>query len=170
MGRLPKIKTPSLTALYLPLGPGHDHISLPSAAAGTDKPLAPIQNAGVGAVPSSHLCRVRLDLMLARLAPHDKPDLGSGSATERHRRAGFGFHFASGLIGRRLTSWRRTVPSPQCSFDRKLVKRCYAQLNSINALWGLLSPRELLVVHSNRHRPRPVWHLRRSEVEVAGWQ
>jgi len=68
-------------------GPGHDHIGLPSAASGTDEPLAPIENAGVGALPSSHLCRVRLDLMLARLAPHDKPDLGSGSATERHRRA-----------------------------------------------------------------------------------
>src|SRR5271169_6765887 len=62
----------------LPLGPGHDHIGLPSAAAGTDKPRAPIEDAGVGAVPSSHLCRVRLDLMLARLAPHDKPDLGRG--------------------------------------------------------------------------------------------
>ena len=68
-------------------GPAHDHIGLPSAASGTDEPLAPIENAGVGALPSSHLCRVRLDLMLARLAPHDKPDLGSGSATERHRRA-----------------------------------------------------------------------------------
>jgi hypothetical protein len=31
------------------------------------KPLAPIEDAGDGAVPSSHLCRVRLDLMLARL-------------------------------------------------------------------------------------------------------
>jgi hypothetical protein len=67
--------------------PGHDHIGLPSAAAGADKPLAPIEDAGVGAIPSSHLCRVRLDLMLARLTPHDKPDLGSGSGTERHRRS-----------------------------------------------------------------------------------
>jgi len=31
--------------------------------------------------------------MLARLASHDKPDLGSG--TERHRRAGLGFHLSS---------------------------------------------------------------------------
>jgi len=119
----------------------------------------------------ARLLEKHADEIVERLPfPIEVAELGSGSATERHRRAGFGFHFASGLIGRRLTSWRRTVPSPQCSFDRKLVKRCYAQLNSINALWGLLSPRELLVVHSNRHRPRPVWHLRRSEVEVAGWQ
>jgi hypothetical protein len=73
-------------------GPGHHHIGLPSAALGADQLLAPIEDAGIGAVPSSHLCRVRLDLMLARLAPHDKPDLGSGSGTERHRRTGLGFH------------------------------------------------------------------------------
>jgi hypothetical protein len=44
------------------LGSGHDHIGLPSAAAGTDKPLAPIKDAGVGAVPSSHLGRIWFDL------------------------------------------------------------------------------------------------------------
>jgi hypothetical protein len=60
-------------------GPGHHHIGVPSAAAGTDKPLAPIEDAGVGAVPSSHLCWVRLELMLARLAPHYKPNLGTGA-------------------------------------------------------------------------------------------
>jgi hypothetical protein len=85
------IEHPGLTTL----GPGHDHIGLPSATAGTDKLLAPIEDAGVGAVPSSHLCRVGLDLMLARLAPHDKPDLGSGSGTERHRGAGLGFHIGA---------------------------------------------------------------------------
>jgi hypothetical protein len=59
-------------ALPLPtLGPAHDHIGLPSAAAGTDKPLAPIEDTGTGTVPSRHFRRVRLDLMLARLAPHD---------------------------------------------------------------------------------------------------
>jgi hypothetical protein len=52
-----------------PLRPGHDHIGLPFAAAGTEEPHAPIEDADVGALPSSHLCRVRLDLMLARLAP-----------------------------------------------------------------------------------------------------
>jgi hypothetical protein len=81
----------------MPPGPGHDHIGQPSAAAGTDKLVAQIEDAGVGAVSSSHLGRVRLDLMLARPAPHDKPDLGSGSATERHQRAGIGF--ISGVAG-----------------------------------------------------------------------
>jgi hypothetical protein len=56
----------------LPLGPGHDHIGLPFAATGTDKPLAPIEDAGIGALPSSHLDEhrrcdllsgVRLDLI-----------------------------------------------------------------------------------------------------------
>jgi hypothetical protein len=55
------------------LSPGHDHIGPPSAAAGSDKLLAPIEDAGIGVVPSSHLCRVRLDLMLARLAPDHQP-------------------------------------------------------------------------------------------------
>jgi hypothetical protein len=73
-------------------GPGHYHVDLPSAALRTDEPLAPIEDAGVGAVPSSHLGGIGFDLMLARLAPHDKPDLGSGSGTERHRWAGDGFH------------------------------------------------------------------------------
>jgi len=44
---------------------------LPTAAAGTDKLLAPIEDAGVGTMPSSHLGRIWFDLMLARLAPHD---------------------------------------------------------------------------------------------------
>jgi hypothetical protein len=71
----------------LPLRPGHDHIGLPSAAAGTEEPLAPVEDAGVAAVTLRHLCRVGLYLMLARLAPHDKPDLGRGGYAERHRRA-----------------------------------------------------------------------------------
>jgi hypothetical protein len=57
---------------------GHHHVDLSAAAAGTDQPLAPIENGGFGAVPSSHLGRIRLNLMLAFLAPHDQPDLGRG--------------------------------------------------------------------------------------------
>jgi hypothetical protein len=48
---------------------------LPATAPGTDKPLAPIENRRVRAVPSNHLGGVRLDLMAARLAPHDQPYL-----------------------------------------------------------------------------------------------
>jgi hypothetical protein len=43
-------------------------------------------------------------LMLAILAPNDQPELGSGGATQRHRRAYFGFHQRSrgggSLLGR----------------------------------------------------------------------
>jgi hypothetical protein len=80
-------------ALPLPtLGPAHDHIGLPSAAAGTDKPLAPIEDADGGAVLSSHLCRVRLDLMLARLAPNNQANLCRSGSAQRHRRASVGPH------------------------------------------------------------------------------
>jgi hypothetical protein len=55
---------------------------------------------GFGTVASTHLGRVGLDLMLARLAPDDKADLGSGGAAERHRRAGLGFHLVGSSQGR----------------------------------------------------------------------
>jgi hypothetical protein len=45
-----------------------------------------------GAVTSSHLGRVGLNLMLAFPAPHDQPDACGGSVAERHRRAATGFH------------------------------------------------------------------------------
>jgi hypothetical protein len=48
-----------------------------------------------GAVPSSHLGRVGLDLMPAILAPNDQPDLGGGSIAERHRRTGIGFYHSN---------------------------------------------------------------------------
>ena len=54
-----------------PLGSGDDHIRLLSAAPGTDKPVAPIENWRVRAVSSSHLGRIRPDPVTRRLAPHD---------------------------------------------------------------------------------------------------
>jgi hypothetical protein len=45
-----------------PLGPAHHHIDLPAAAAGTDEPLAQSRTLGVGAIPSSHLSGIGLDL------------------------------------------------------------------------------------------------------------
>jgi hypothetical protein len=71
---------------------GYDHIDLMAAAAGADEPGAPIEHRGYGAVPLGHLGGGGLDLVLTVLAPNDKPELGSGGATQRHRRAGFGFH------------------------------------------------------------------------------
>jgi hypothetical protein len=54
----------------------HHHIDLSAAAAGTDQPLAPIEDGRFGAVPSSHRGGIGLDLMLAFLAPHDQPHTG----------------------------------------------------------------------------------------------
>jgi hypothetical protein len=49
----------------------YHHIGLSAAAFGADQLLAPIEHWRFGAVPSSHLGGVGLDLMLASLAPHD---------------------------------------------------------------------------------------------------
>jgi hypothetical protein len=38
----------------------------------THKPLAPLEDGNLGTVPLGLLGRIRLDLMLARLAPHDE--------------------------------------------------------------------------------------------------
>ena len=69
---------------------GHDHIGRPAAAPGTHQPLAPIEYGRFGAVASSHLVRVGLDLMLAFLTPHDQPHAGRCSSAKRHRRAAIG--------------------------------------------------------------------------------
>jgi hypothetical protein len=63
-----------------PVGPGHDHIGLPSAAFRTDKPLAPIEDTGVGAVPSSHLGGIGLNLVAAILVPDDQPQTVAAAA------------------------------------------------------------------------------------------
>jgi cold shock CspA family protein len=56
----------------------HD-IHLPAAAFGADQPLAPVEHGRFGAVPSSHINGIGLDLMLAFRAPNDQPDAGGGS-------------------------------------------------------------------------------------------
>ena len=52
-------------------GPCDDHVHLPATAPGADKSVTPIQNRRVCAVSSKHPDRVGLDLVAARLAPHD---------------------------------------------------------------------------------------------------
>jgi hypothetical protein len=49
-------RRPRRSALF---GPGHDHIGLPFAAAGTDEPLVPIEDAGVFAPLGSELSQDR---------------------------------------------------------------------------------------------------------------
>jgi len=77
------------TAVLSPLGPGDDHVHLPATTIGTDKPLTPIENRRVRTVWSSHLGRVRLNLVAARLAPNDEPNVCRSRVAERHRRAGW---------------------------------------------------------------------------------
>jgi hypothetical protein len=81
---------PNLTTPLSALASNH-HIDPPAPAAGTDEPLAPIEHWRFGAVPSSHLGGVGLDLMLAHLAPYDQPHMGGGSIAERHWWAGLRF-------------------------------------------------------------------------------
>jgi hypothetical protein len=83
----PDFRTRSRRARLSPFRSGHHHVDLPAAALGTDEPLAPIEHGRFGAIPSSHLSRVWLDLMLAFLAPDDQANLCRGSDAERHRRA-----------------------------------------------------------------------------------
>jgi hypothetical protein len=99
----------------------------------------------LGAVASSHLGGVGLDLMPAILAPNDQRDLGSGSIAERHRRAGVGFHSASasrqtGYMqhGHRISEsnvqsgqWRRTTSSGRTGRSRNLLAAVSSVLTSV---------------------------------------
>jgi hypothetical protein len=76
-----------------PLAPGHHHIDVAAAAPGADKPIAPIGNACLGAVPLGHLRRVGLGPVTARLAPDHKSDTGRSRIAQCHRR-----------------TWRRLLP------------------------------------------------------------
>jgi hypothetical protein len=77
----------SLGVSLSPLGPGQDHIGLPSAAFGADQLLAPIEHWRFGAVPSSHLNGIRLDLMAARSASTARDRAPLVEVYRRHDRA-----------------------------------------------------------------------------------
>ena len=65
------------------------------------------QNARISrAVPPGLLSRIRLDPMLAALAPNDQTDARRGGVAKGHRRAGFGFHL---LLPRHQTNRQNTV-------------------------------------------------------------
>ena len=53
---------------------------------------AALKHGHFGAIASSHLGGVGLDLMPASFAPDDQPHAGRGGNAERHRRAAIGFH------------------------------------------------------------------------------
>ena len=58
-----------------PLGPGEDHIHLPSAAMRTHKPLCQSRNGGVSAIARRHCHRIGLHLVAAIFAPYYQADL-----------------------------------------------------------------------------------------------
>ena len=57
--------------LSAPPGPGRHHINVVASAFGAEWPRPSTEHGRFGAVPSSHLGRVGLNLMTATLAPHD---------------------------------------------------------------------------------------------------
>jgi hypothetical protein len=75
-----------------PLCPGHHHVEVGAAALGTDEPLAPLWNGCLRAVTARKLGGVGLDLVAARLTPHDESDASRSRVADRHRRAGLRFH------------------------------------------------------------------------------
>ena len=64
----------SLGRLMTPLGPRDDHIDRFTPATRAHKAIAPIEHRRPRAVSSSHVGRVGLDLVAARLTPHDQPN------------------------------------------------------------------------------------------------
>jgi hypothetical protein len=75
-----------------PLGSAHHHVDVAVPTPGTDQPIAPLEQGHLGAIPLGHLGRIRLHLVLARLAPDDEPHAGRGAAAECRGRARFEFH------------------------------------------------------------------------------
>ena len=71
------------------LGPGHHHVDVAAAASGADEPLSPLGNGGLGPVLFGRLGGIGLDLVTARLAPHDQPNASGSRVAERHRRTGW---------------------------------------------------------------------------------
>jgi len=67
---------------------GHRHIDAspridpPAAAGAADEPRLPVWDSHFGAVALGHLGCVRLDLMAAIEAPHEKPDARRGGVAE----------------------------------------------------------------------------------------
>jgi hypothetical protein len=68
-----------------------NHVDLAPAALRTHEPLPPFEDEHLRAISPGLLSRIRLEPMLAGLAPEDEVHVGRGGFAERHRRAGLGF-------------------------------------------------------------------------------
>src|SRR4029077_12612430 len=71
--------------------PCHPMSVPPPATPRAEEPIAPIEHGDAYAVTLREFGGIRLDLMLAGLAPHDDAAAASGRTAERHRRTRFGF-------------------------------------------------------------------------------
>ena len=69
-----------LRPLGAPLCPSHHHIDLAAAAFRADQPVPPLGNGHFGAVALNLFSGIRLDLVAAISAPHDKANTGGGRA------------------------------------------------------------------------------------------
>ena len=69
-----------------PFGPAHDHVDVPATACRAHQPLSPRRDRGLGAISLRLSGGIRLDPMLARLAPGDEAHPGLSRVGERHRR------------------------------------------------------------------------------------
>jgi len=81
--------------------------------------IAPVENRRARAISSNHLGGVRLDLVAARLAPHDKAHASRSRVAERHRRAGRCFHERRTLIPE-IDIWRAAQLMPKRYGDNAL--------------------------------------------------
>ncbi len=83
------LKTNTSTGRNSPLRPTDDHIHLPAAAHGANKPIAPFEEGRLSAPDRSprHLAGGGLCLTAARSTPDNQPDARLDGVPERHRRA-----------------------------------------------------------------------------------
>jgi hypothetical protein len=72
--------TKGLRSLGPALGPGNHHIDLSAAAFRADQPVPPLGNGHFGAVALNLFSGIRLHLVAAISAPHDKANTGGGRA------------------------------------------------------------------------------------------
>jgi hypothetical protein len=109
--------------LMTPVGPCDDHIDRSAPATRAHEPIAPIKNAGPGAILPGYLGGVGLDLVAARLTPHDESDASrsrSGHRSCKIAESSHSPHLPCGLLlgrgaaGSRIRKGRLDELSSKC--------------------------------------------------------
>jgi hypothetical protein len=100
-----------------------------------DKPLLPVGDGRLGTIALRLLGGVRLDLMMAFLAPDDQPHAGGGSGAERHWRTRLGFHRRADGAGEGRTRPARKILMPSTPARYRRVRNLLQQEQpSVDAL------------------------------------